>query len=230
MIFPFKWTVARKTTAGMKCRDAHPVISRAYNTPGGRRHHAGGSSALAAAARRSNGSADRRRASGRRRLCAVCRRGLGRPASAVREVPGVPGCGADALRAEAYLKSVRMPLVKLGPLPAGWRAGKPNVSAAYFDFLMLRWLDSETIAPPRPGPKSHTPKPKPPEPFGWPSSGAAWSCSSARRRRRRASTAFLASTAGSCTISRPNRSRRLANCSMRASSPGSSAATATMPK
>ena len=47
---------------------------------------------------------------------------------------------------EACLHSVRMPLRKLGPLPAGWRQGKPNVNAAYFDFLMSRWLDSVDIA------------------------------------------------------------------------------------
>ena len=32
VIFPFKWNVARKTTDGMKRRDAHLAISRAYQT------------------------------------------------------------------------------------------------------------------------------------------------------------------------------------------------------
>ena len=32
VIFPFKWDVARKTTDGMKRRDAHLAISRAYQT------------------------------------------------------------------------------------------------------------------------------------------------------------------------------------------------------
>ena len=35
VIFPFQWDVASKSTKGMKRRDAHLAISRAYNTPVG---------------------------------------------------------------------------------------------------------------------------------------------------------------------------------------------------
>ena len=145
VIFPFKWDVARKTTNGMKRRDAHWAISRAYQT-------AVGDAIVLAIARVGCG------ATSLDRLW---------PIDGVH--PGDEGyvLFADAawtafqeavrngricrapdrmLFGDAYLHSVRMPLRKLGPLPAGWRQGKPNVTAAYFDFLMSRWLDSVDIA------------------------------------------------------------------------------------
>ncbi len=163
VIFPFKWDVARKTTAGMKRRDAHLAISRAYNTPVG-------DAITLAIERVGSGSTSLERLwpidgvhPGDDGYVLFADAAWAALQGAVRQGQ-VCRVAEPMLYGEAYLKSVRMPLVKLGPLPAGWRAGKPNVSAAYFDFLMSRWLDSETIAS-RPGPKSHTPKPKPPEPF-----------------------------------------------------------------
>jgi hypothetical protein len=162
VIFPFEWDVARKTTDGMKRRDAHLAISRAYNTPVG--------DAIALAIER-----------------------VGKGETSLKRLwpndgvhPGDEGyvLFADAawtalegaiskgqvcrvaeptLYGDAYQKSVRMPLAKLGPLPAGWKAGKPNVTAAYFDFLTSRWLDSETIAA-RPPAGKHR-QTKAPEPF-----------------------------------------------------------------
>jgi hypothetical protein len=44
-----------------------------------------------------------------------------------------------------------MPLTALGPLPEGWRAGRPSVVSAYFDMLMSRWLGEEAIASNRSG-------------------------------------------------------------------------------
>ena len=162
VIFPFEWDVARKTTDGMKRRDAHLAISRAYNTPVG--------DAIALAIER-----------------------VGKGETTLERLwpndgvhPGDKGyvLFADAawaalegaisrgqvcrvaepmLYGDAYQKSVRMPLAKLGPLPAGWKAGKPNVTAAYFDFLMSRWIDSATIAARPPAGKDR--QAKAPEPF-----------------------------------------------------------------
>ena len=39
-----------------------------------------------------------------------------------------------------------MRLSNLGPPPAGWIVGRPDVVSAYFDMLMSRWLDDEVIA------------------------------------------------------------------------------------
>jgi hypothetical protein len=44
------------------------------------------------------------------------------------------------------MKNARVRVSALTPLPKGWRAGRPNVVSAYFDMLMSRWLDDETIA------------------------------------------------------------------------------------
>lgn len=57
-------------------------------------------------------------------------------------------CAAPAkmLHAETYLKNARVRLSSLGQLPPGWRCGAPNLTSAYFDMLMSRWLDDEVIA------------------------------------------------------------------------------------
>ncbi|HUX02898.1 MAG: SGNH/GDSL hydrolase family protein [Phycisphaerae bacterium] len=50
------------------------------------------------------------------------------------------------LNAATYMKNARVRISSLGPLPKGWRVGRPNVVSAYFDMLMSRWLDDEVIA------------------------------------------------------------------------------------
>ena len=50
------------------------------------------------------------------------------------------------LHAETYLKNSRVRLSSLGKLPPGWRCGAPNLTSAYFDMLMSRWLDDEVIS------------------------------------------------------------------------------------
>ena len=162
VIFPFKWDIARKTTDGMKRRDAHLAISRAYNTPVG--------DAIALAIARVGGGE-----TSLQRLWPVDGVHPGDEGyvlfadAAWAAFEGAVGRGQvcrvvePMLFGDAYRKSVRMPLGKLGPLPAGWKAGKPNVSAAYFDFLMSRWLDSETIASRPPTAKDQAAKT--PEPF-----------------------------------------------------------------
>ena len=46
---------------------------------------------------------------------------------------------------ETYLRSARVRISSLAPLPAGGQVGRPNLVSAYFDMLMSRWLDDETI-------------------------------------------------------------------------------------
>jgi lysophospholipase L1-like esterase len=149
VIFPFKWNVAAKSTAGMKRRDAHLALAAAYGTAVG--------DAIA---------------------LAIDRVGRGETTlEALWPVDGVHPCDegyqlfADAawdaflaavrdgrvcrppaamLHADTYMRAVRRPLVEQEPLPAGWRAGRPNLTAANFDFLMSRWLDDVAIAS-RPG-------------------------------------------------------------------------------
>ena len=145
VIFPFEWDVARKTTDGMKRRDAHLAISRAYNTPVG--------DAIALAIERvGKGETSLERLwpidgvhPGDKGYVLFADAAWAALQGAVSRGQ-VCRVAEPMLYGDAYLKSVRMPLAKLGPLPAGWKAGKPNVTAAYFDFLMSRWIDSETIA------------------------------------------------------------------------------------
>jgi hypothetical protein len=50
------------------------------------------------------------------------------------------------LFADTYMKNARVRISALGPLPAGWKAGVPNLTSAWYDGLMSRWLDDEVIA------------------------------------------------------------------------------------
>ena len=50
------------------------------------------------------------------------------------------------LHADTYMKNARVRISSLGDLPSGWRRGMPNLTSAYFDMLMSRWLDDEVIA------------------------------------------------------------------------------------
>ena len=57
-------------------------------------------------------------------------------------------CAAPArmLHADTYMKNARVRISSLGDLPQGWQRGRPNLTSAYFDMLMSRWLDDEVIA------------------------------------------------------------------------------------
>jgi len=161
VIFPFQWDVAAKSTAGMTRRDAHLALAAAYGT-----------------------------AVGDAITLAIDRVGRGETTlETIWPVDGVHPCDegyqlfADAaweafrgavreervcrapaamLHADTYTEVVRQPLFNHEPLPAGWHAGRPNLTSAFFDFLMSRWLDGEAIAtrpaaepggapPPQPG-------------------------------------------------------------------------------
>ena len=70
-------------------------------------------------------------------------------------------CAAPAamLHAPTYMTNARVRLATLLPLSEGWRVGRPSVVSAYFDMLMSRWLDEETIASNRSGPTGRGPAP-----------------------------------------------------------------------
>jgi lysophospholipase L1-like esterase len=144
-IFPFMWNVAAGSTDGMKRREAHRQIAAAYNVPAG--------DAIALAIERVKAKAvtlermwpvdgvhpcDEGYAVFADAVWAAFQDGLAR-----RLVCGPP---EKMLYAPTYMKNARVRLSTLTPLPKGWRVGRPNVVSAYFDMLMSRWLDDETVA------------------------------------------------------------------------------------
>jgi lysophospholipase L1-like esterase len=145
VIFPFMWNVAASSTDGMKRREAHLAIARAYNVPAG--------DAIGLAIERVKGGAITLQ-----RMWPVdgvhpCDEGYVVFADAAwaafqdgvnRKTVCTPP--EKMLFAPTYMKSARVRVSTLAPLPKGWRAGRPNVVSAYFDMLMSRWLDDETIA------------------------------------------------------------------------------------
>ncbi len=145
VIFPFRWDVARGTTQGLLRRDAHLAIAKAYHTAVG--------DAIELAQRRVR--------SGKttlQRLWPVdgvhpCDQGYELFADAAwdafrKAVDDKIECVAPAamLYAPTYMTNARVRLVTLGPLPEGWRVGRPSVVSAFFDMLMSRWLGEEAIA------------------------------------------------------------------------------------
>jgi lysophospholipase L1-like esterase len=144
-IFPFMWNVAAGSTDGMKRREAHLQIAAAYNVPAG--------DAIALAIERVKAKAITLE-----RMWPVdgvhpCDEGYGVFADAVwaafqdglaRRLVCAPP--EKMLHAPTYMKNARVRISTLMPLPKGWRVGRPNVVSAYFDMLMSRWLDDETIA------------------------------------------------------------------------------------
>ena len=145
MIFPFQWNVTQGNTDGMKRRDMHIRIANAYNAPYG--------CAISLCIERVK--------SGKVTIPQIW------PADGVH--PGNLGYGLFAeaagkafddglarkltcsapekmLFADTYMKNARVRISALGPLPAGWKAGVPNLTSAWYDGLMSRWLDDEVIA------------------------------------------------------------------------------------
>jgi len=67
------------------------------------------------------------------------------------------------LYADTYMKWARVRISSLyttNALPAGWRVGTPNLTSAWYDALMSRWLDDEVIASGRAGGKTESLKAK----------------------------------------------------------------------
>ncbi len=144
VVFPFQWDVARGHLDGLLRRDAHHRIAQAYHTAIGdavelaqQRVKTGATTipmlwpydgvhpgdegyslfADAAWAAFENAITDQR----------VCQ------------------SPARMLHASTYMHTARVRISSLGNLPVGWNGGRPNVVSAYFDMLMSRWLDDETI-------------------------------------------------------------------------------------
>jgi lysophospholipase L1-like esterase len=145
VILPFQWNVAAPNPDGLKRRDAHLAIARAYHTAVGDavglvhqrlksskvrladlwpfdRVHPGDAGYALFAEAVWDGVQE---AIKERRTCAVPPR---------------------LLHAATYLKTTRCPLAGLARLPVGWRKDLPNRTAASFDMLMSRWLDEELVA------------------------------------------------------------------------------------
>jgi len=49
------------------------------------------------------------------------------------------------LQPDTFLRSARVRISSLGPLPKGWTVGKPLVQAVTYDWLMSRWLDDVVV-------------------------------------------------------------------------------------
>lgn len=62
------------------------------------------------------------------------------------------------LHAPTYLHTARVRLSSLG-VPSGWNVGQPNRTSAWYDALMSRWLDDETIATRAKAPDAAQPAP-----------------------------------------------------------------------
>lgn len=145
VIFPFMWNVAAGSTDGMKRRDAHLAISTAYGTACG--------DAIALAIERVGA-----KQTTIERLWPVDGVHPGDEGYALfadaaweafqKAVAAKRVCAAPQkmLHADTYMRSARVRISSLSPLPAGWRVSRPHVVSAYYDMLMSRWLDDLTVA------------------------------------------------------------------------------------
>lgn len=145
VIFPFKWNVTEGDLNRMKRRTAHLKISEAYNT--------GAGDAIGLAIERVKAGAISIDKIWPLDGVHPCDEGYALFADAAwnafqNAVQRKVVCRAPEkmLYGEAYLRSARVRLSKLGALPPGWKVGLVNRTSAYFDFLMSRWLDDETVA------------------------------------------------------------------------------------
>jgi len=145
VMFPFQWNVTQGNTGGMKRRDMHIAIAKAYNVPWG--------DAITLCQERVK--------SGKVTIQQIWPNdgvhpgnlGYGLFAEAASQAfeQGVNEklvCKAPGkmLFADTYMKSARVRISSLTPLPQGWRAGTPSLVAAWYDGLMSRWLDDVVIA------------------------------------------------------------------------------------
>jgi lysophospholipase L1-like esterase len=145
VLFPFQWNVAMGNLDAMKRRDAHLAIGKAYRAP------VGDAIGLAVERVRSGAATIEK-------LWPVdgvhpCDAGYVLFADAAWQafeeaVKRQVVCRAPdtMLHGPTYLTSARVRISTLGVLPAGWRVRKPNVVSAFFDMLMSRWLDHESVA------------------------------------------------------------------------------------
>jgi len=145
VIFPFQWNIQPGEMAKMKRRDGHLAISRAYNT--------GLGDAIALITEQVESKKTKIETvwpldgvhpgdKGYEFFAQAAWQGF-QNAVKTKKVSVAPKA---MLNAPTYMQSTRARISQLGALPAGWKVGIPNRTAAYFDFLMSRWLDDEVIA------------------------------------------------------------------------------------
>lgn len=161
VIFPFGWDVKAADLDNMKRRGAHLALAKLYHAPAG--------DAIKLAVDRVK--------SGDTSIEKIWPTDLVHPGDAgyelfadaaweafrtgvkTRAVCTVP---EKPLHADTYLRTARVRFSTLGNLPQGWKTGIPNLTSAYFDMLMSRWLDDEIIASsPAPVPENGIQKPVP---------------------------------------------------------------------
>jgi lysophospholipase L1-like esterase len=145
VVFPFLWNVTAGKLDGMKRREAHHAISQAYHT-------AIGDAIALAVERVAAGKTTPERlwptdgvhpGNAGYELFTDAAWSAFQQAVADKLVCRPP---AKMLYGDTYMTNRRVRISGLGPLPAGWRIGAPNLVSAYFDMLMSRWLDDEVIA------------------------------------------------------------------------------------
>lgn len=145
VIFPFMWDVQRGNTDGLKRRDAHHEIARAYHT-------AIGDAVVLCQQRVKSGATTLQKlwpfdgvhpGDAGYAVFADAAWDAFQDAVKAKQVCAAP---LKMLNADTYLKNARVRISTLGPMPEGWRVGVPNPVSAYFDMLMSRWLDDEVIA------------------------------------------------------------------------------------
>ncbi len=145
VLFPFKWNIAKGDTEGMKGRDGHLAIAEAYHVPVG--------DAIVLAQKRVREGAITLEAMYPADAVHPGDRGYAVFADAAMQgfAKGVKDnmiCRApeEMLHADTYMPHTRKRLATLPRLPAGWRKGRPNLTSAWYDALMSRWLDELVIA------------------------------------------------------------------------------------
>jgi lysophospholipase L1-like esterase len=160
VIFPFKWDVAKGSTDGMKRRDAHLALAAAYGT-------AVGDAISLAIDRVGRGETTLETlwpvdgvhpCDEGYQLFADAAWQAFEAATRAGQACRVPG---QMIYADTYMQSVRQPLFAHDSLPESWRSGRPNLTSAFFDFLMSRWLDGEAIASRPAGEPGSEPPPQP---------------------------------------------------------------------
>jgi len=144
VVLPFMWDVKRGTTDGMKRRDAHHEIARAYHT-------ALGDAISLCQERVTRGETTLEKLwpfdgvhpgdAGYIVFADAAWKAF-QDAVKAKQTCVAP---AKMLHAETYMKAARVRISSLGPLPEGWRVSVPNPVSAYYDMLMSRWLDDEVV-------------------------------------------------------------------------------------
>jgi hypothetical protein len=145
VFFPFKWNVREGELAKMKRRDAHTQLAHAYG--------AGIGDAIALMTARV--AKDPSLVDAYWPIDGVHPGDLGYEAFTDAAWQGyqdavshklVSHAPAKMLNADTYMSWARVPISSLGTPPQGWKVGIANRTSAWYDGLMSRWLDDETIA------------------------------------------------------------------------------------